>query len=82
MWVWSPGCGGVRVRGSLQSQEEAILGNSTPTGADTTGGQAVVTGEGVTRPHTHTHTHTRPLPAVFWGLEVHKEVATSRARGS
>ena len=63
MWVWSPGCGGVRVRGSLQSQEEAILGNSTPTGADTTGGQAVVTGEGVTRPHTHTHTHGPFLPS-------------------
>lgn len=33
--------------GSLQSQEEAILGNSTPTRADTTGGQAVVTLERV-----------------------------------
>ena len=51
------------MRGSLQSQEEAILGNSTPTGADTTGGQAVVTGEGVTRPHTHTHTHGPFLPS-------------------
>ena len=49
------------MRGSLQSQEEAILGNSTPTGADTTGGQAVVTGEGVTRPHTHTAPSCRLL---------------------
>ena len=28
------------------------------------------------------HTHTSPLPAVLWGLEVHKEVATSRTGGS
>ena len=64
------------MRGSLQSQEEAILGNSTPTGTDTTGGQAVVTGEGVTPPHTHTHRPFLPSCGVWkstrrWPHPVH-----------
>ena len=68
--AWSRGCGEVRVRGSHVSGRGYFEKQHSHWGRHHRRLGSDDSGEGATP-----HTYTSPLPAVFWSLEVHKEVA-------